>query len=141
MSHAEFIEKMARYKPIHAMKLSPEHTNQCYTAIGKPFGMDGPRAWSAVDFYERHKADPQIPSLGDVSHLCVCDLTEHLDLSSSETMRAGLIKSFSAELPTGKINHRKHAIGNALLRRIMEASELKWFERDGTPFIHWNQKP
>jgi hypothetical protein len=112
LTHAQFIEKMASRK-----------------AAG---------TWEA--WRERHKDDPQIPSLGDETHYMVCALAEYVDMTSQESMRASLIKDFIAESTNGKLNHTKHGVPNSLLIKVMKASGLKWFLLDGCPLIHWSEK-
>lgn len=112
MKHSKFIENMARYKAKDIWK----------------------------NYRERHACDPQWPALGDETHYTVCNLSRIVDMSSLETIRAGLCEKFKAQADTGGIN-RKHDVPKRDLIIIMKASGLKWFELDGVPMIHWNEKP
>lgn len=139
LRHAEFIEKMARYKPISEAWNSNGGLNN-HAAFGAVHDMSGLQIWSALGFYKRHQRDPQIPSLGEETHRMVCNLAKVVDLSSPEAMRASLIKECRAEPPDGKLNDTKRGVNNFLLIKVMKASGLKWFELDGTPYIHWCEK-
>lgn len=138
LTHQEFIEKMAKYKPIH--DYDHDGDGITWAKFGAEFGMSATQVWSANDYYARHAGDPQIPSLGEETHSMVCKLAKLLDLSSPEAMRASLIKECRAEPPDGKLNDTKRGVNNYLLIKVMKASGLKWFELDGTPYIHWCEK-
>lgn len=141
LRHAEFIEKMAKYKPISEAWQANGSLNN-HAAFGAIHGMSGLQIWSALGFYKRHQLDPQIPSLGEETHSMVCNLAKVVDLSSPEAMRASLIKKCRAEPPDGKLNsdHEQCIAGKALIIKLMKASGLKWFELDGCPYIHWCEK-
>lgn len=112
LRHGEFIAKMAKYKAKDIWK----------------------------DYRERHANDPQIPALAHETHYIVCNLSQIVDMTSLETIRKGLCEKYKSKSLTESLNH-KHAAPRVDLIKIMKASGLKWFELDGVPVIHWNEKP
>lgn len=113
LRHGQFIANMAKYK------------------------MAG--TWEA--YRERHANDPQVPALGEETHDAVCKLGAVIDMSSPEAIRESLCAKFRAGPESGKINVWDKGIRRSAIKKAMNISGLKWFELDGNPMIHWNEKP
>lgn len=142
MLHSEFIDKMARYKPVFdAVNGSGErHDGWNWAEVGKTYGMSGSQAWAAVDYYERHKSDPQLPAFGKFSHYTVTHLYPVVRLESIQTIREDLCAKFKAKNTNEGLNH-KHTAPKQDLIKVMKASGLKWFLLNDIPYIHWSETP
>lgn len=112
MKHGKFIENMARYKS------------------------EG--IWE--NYQARHANDPQCPMLSDWTHYLVCSVGKQIDLSSLAAIRKDLLSKFKAQSLDGKLNYKRNGVPRLLLRKVMEASGLRWFELNGNPVIHWDEK-
>ena len=140
MYHSEFIEKMARYKPVYETYKSSQDRAIDYKELGLLYGMSPTQAWFAVDYYDRHKSDPQIEAFTKETHATVMNLYPVVRLDSLKTIREDLCNKFKAKNTNEGINH-KHSAPRRDMLIIMKASGLPWFELNGTPFIHWDAKP
>lgn len=137
LKHGDFIEKMARYKPVYDASISnPAST---WRELGAQFKILPVVAKAAVKFVSHHANDPIRPEFADETHKCVVRLSEYFDLTSPESIRAGLLANFKAEPPDGKLN-RRHSVRPSILKKVMKASGLEWFEKDEVPYIHWAAK-
>lgn len=138
MKHGEFIAKYARYAPVLEAYIKGGH-RLTLKQLGERFNMLPMVANAALNFARAHEKDPQRPEFSDETHDCVMVLSTYFDLSSPESIRAGLLAKFKASPPDGKLNH-KHSVRPSILKKVMIASGLKWFELDGTPYIMWTEQ-
>jgi hypothetical protein len=91
------------------------------------------------NYYNRHKTDPQCPWLGDVRHRLLMDSRNVVKFDTEQSMRVSMIKTFGA-VPGANSRRWVVGISKTKARRLMQATGMRWFELDGTPYIHWNEK-
>lgn len=139
MKHQEFIDKMDRIKPIFDRWMTCN--NGTFTELGDEFDLSPTQAWSACDYYRRHKDDPRWPELSEETHESVMKLSKLVNMATKESLRKSLCDKFMAQSTNGSLNHKADGIRQSSLVKLMDISGLKWFYLDGNPKIHWEEKP
>lgn len=135
LTHGEFIEKMAAYKPLYEWQ---KQFGKSWKDVAAEFNLSMPvLAASRFRFYERHAREPQVPALANITHYLALSVANAIGFTTIESLRADLIRRFSASIgvsrayPTG--------LSRRALRILLNASGLEWFEKgiDRRMYVHW----
>lgn len=86
---------------------------------------------------ERHRQEPRIPCLGDLTHDAVLKLPAGCT-SSLESLRAYLLANYDSG--AAKIRCYPNNIPPGRLAQLMQASGLAWFTKGDHHLAHWTHK-
>lgn len=135
MTHNEFIEKMAKYKPWYEYQPSSEGKDTTNQAAAKKFGVLGCAMAAGVKFYANHKEEPQLPEYGDMTHKSVVAASRFLNLTDMDALRRDLVKHYG-EFTENKMRPPQKYFSR-LIGKILKNSGLEWFKKKNRPVVHW----
>lgn len=134
MTHGEFIERFNHWEPLFKAHKSGTPTKD----IANKEDVMPMMAGNMFKFVERNLSTPRCQWLSDFSNDSVKKLCSLIDLSSVEKSRKQLIDRFRID-PSGPYKSYPKFINTGVLRRVLQRSGLRWYERDGKPCIHWKE--
>ena len=137
MTHGEFIEKYNKWRPLYESFKAGKTTKD---EIAESAGVLKVVVSTMFRFVENNSTVPHCDWLADFPNASIGNISNHIDLTSLANMRKTLIDKFQVN-PVGPFKHFPKLINAGVLRRVLEKSGLKCYDRDGRPCVHWNQKP